>query len=122
MLRLVRGGSLRPTITFSRAVWNRANQGTPSSANENEPVGHTGQKFGVDDKRQARFLHREKQVNPNFAIKLVNEVAPIQVDDNHVYCDGGHPSLGHPKVYINLDKGHDETCGYCGLRFIQRKH
>ena len=38
--------------------------------------------------------------------------------------DGGGGALGHPKVYINLDRsgggeGQVATCGYCGLRFKQ---
>ena len=30
--------------------------------------------------------------------------------------------LGHPKVYINLDKPEINVCGYCGQRFIAQDH
>ena len=33
-------------------------------------------------------------------------------------CNGGHPELGHPRVYINLDKPGTHACGYCGLRYF----
>lgn len=42
-------------------------------------------------------------MNPNVAQNLVAE-RPAQ-DCGHervVYCDGGHPALGHPRVFINL--------------------
>ncbi len=107
------------SVTAARTVFYRANKGVKPSVGSDEPIGHTNQKFGPDDNRQARFLLKEKQVNPNFAINLVHEVPPIEVNGNHVYCDGGgHPGLGHPKVYINLDKPGYHTCGYCGLRYV----
>ena len=34
-----------------------------------------------------------------------------------VSCDGGGGPLGHPKVYINLDKPGPQSCPYCGLRY-----
>ena len=30
--------------------------------------------------------------------------------------------LGHPKVYINLDKPEINVCGYCGQRFVALDH
>lgn len=36
-----------------------------------------------------------------------------------VACDGGHGALGHPRVWLELDR---ETgmveCGYCGARYV----
>ena len=108
------------SFVITRSVFYRAN--TEPSFKKEEPVGHTGQKFGPIDRRSARFLLRDKQVNPNFAIDMVNEVEPIEIDGNHVFCDGGDPALGHPKVYINLDKPGSHTCGYCGLRYVMKHH
>ncbi len=34
-----------------------------------------------------------------------------------VCCDGGGGPLGHPKVYLSLEKGVAE-CPYCGRRFV----
>ena len=46
-------------------------------------------------------------------------------------CDGskdpvtGEPipgAMGHPKVYINLDKGEVGVCLYCGLRYYNEDY
>jgi len=47
-------------------------------------------------------MNRPKEVNKNWAIDLINEVAPSSQKDRIVACDGGGGPLGHPKVYINL--------------------
>ncbi|XP_076636501.1 NADH dehydrogenase (ubiquinone) 13 kDa A subunit [Colletes latitarsis] len=85
-------------------------------------VTHTGQLYEEDDYRNARFVDRPKEVNDNWAIKLINEVPPEPRKERIVACDGGGGPLGHPKVYINLDKPGNHTCGYCGLRFVKEDH
>ena len=38
-----------------------------------------------------------------------------------VACDGAsgiHPSLGHPRVYMQIDEKGFVDCGYCDKRFI----
>ncbi|XP_061839318.1 NADH dehydrogenase [ubiquinone] iron-sulfur protein 6, mitochondrial [Nerophis lumbriciformis] len=88
-----------------------------------EAITHTGQVFDVNDPRRARFVGRQKEVNTNFAIKLVAEEPVTDIEDRVVSCDGGGGALGHPKVYINLDKDTKVgTCGYCGLQFKQKHH
>lgn len=88
-----------------------------------EPVTHTGQVFDEKDPRRARFVGRQKEVNENFAITLVAEEPVTHIEDRVVSCDGGGGALGHPKVYINLDKDTKVgTCGYCGLQFKQKHH
>ncbi|NXE50963.1 NDUS6 protein, partial [Casuarius casuarius] len=58
------------------------------------------------------------QVNRNFAIDLIAEQPVSEVESRVISCDGGGGALGHPKVYINLDKDTKTgTCGYCGLQF-----
>ncbi|XP_054710649.1 NADH dehydrogenase [ubiquinone] iron-sulfur protein 6, mitochondrial-like [Uloborus diversus] len=81
-------------------------------------ITHTGQKFENDDYRMVRFTDREKQVNPNFAIDLINSIPPKPVKERVMWCNGGGGALGHPKVYINLDQPGPKACGYCGLRFV----
>ncbi|XP_050293637.1 probable NADH dehydrogenase [ubiquinone] iron-sulfur protein 6, mitochondrial [Anthonomus grandis grandis] len=83
---------------------------------------HTGQKWNPNDYRLSRFVDRPKHVNPNFSMKLISEVEPKQEKDRVVYCDGGSGPTGHPRVYINLDKPGNHTCGYCGLRFYKDDH
>jgi len=60
------------------------------------------QAFEKGDYRLVRFLNRPKEVNKNWAIKLIDEVSPSSKKDRIVACDGGGGPLGHPKVYINL--------------------
>ncbi|XP_046961738.1 probable NADH dehydrogenase [ubiquinone] iron-sulfur protein 6, mitochondrial [Vanessa cardui] len=91
--------------------------------NKIEDVGtHTGQKWDSDDYRLARFALAPKQVNKNWAINLIAEVPPKEVTERVVWCDGGSGPEGHPRVYINLDKPGDHSCGYCGLRFVKKDH
>ncbi|XP_076610996.1 NADH dehydrogenase [ubiquinone] iron-sulfur protein 6, mitochondrial [Chaetodon auriga] len=86
-----------------------------------EPITHTGQVFDENDPRRVRFVGRQKEVNKNFAIKLVAEEPVTDIEARVVSCDGGGGALGHPKVYINLDKDTKVgTCGYCGLQFKQK--
>uniref|UniRef100_A0A8C6S5B0 NADH dehydrogenase [ubiquinone] iron-sulfur protein 6, mitochondrial n=1 Tax=Neogobius melanostomus TaxID=47308 RepID=A0A8C6S5B0_9GOBI len=88
-----------------------------------EPITHTGQVFDEIDPRRARFVGRQKEVNKSFAINLVAEEPVTPVENRVVSCDGGGGALGHPKVYINLDKDTKVgTCGYCGLQFKQKHH
>ncbi|CAI5438412.1 unnamed protein product [Caenorhabditis angaria] len=83
-----------------------------------DKVTHTGQAWDQADYRLQRFDTSAKQVNPNVAMHLVDQRPPENCGDKRViYCDGGHPALGHPKVYINLDKPGVHACGYCGNRF-----
>jgi len=62
------------------------------------------------------------QPNPLSAMELIAN-APIQlVHGRKAVCDGGGGPLGHPKVYINLDRPEPRACGYCGIRFEQEPH
>ncbi|XP_011166548.1 NADH dehydrogenase [ubiquinone] iron-sulfur protein 6, mitochondrial [Solenopsis invicta] len=98
-------------------------QRTYATINEGDTeVIHTGQVFEKDDYRLVRFLNRPKEVNKNWAIKLIDEIPPSPKKDRIVACDGGGGPLGHPKVYINLDKPGNHICGYCGLRFYKENH
>ncbi|VDN04541.1 unnamed protein product [Thelazia callipaeda] len=90
---------------------------TPQNAVYDQ-VTHTGQAWDQADYRRARFTIMPKQINPNIAQKLIAEVPPIETDERTVFCDGGHPALGHPRIYIKLDKPGNHACGYCGQRFV----
>ncbi|KAI8909761.1 zinc-finger domain-containing protein [Gorgonomyces haynaldii] len=59
----------------------------------------------------------EYQPNPPSAQELIAQVPVKKVHSRIISCDGGGGALGHPKVYINLDKPGPAACGYCGLRF-----
>ncbi|XP_025095753.1 NADH dehydrogenase [ubiquinone] iron-sulfur protein 6, mitochondrial-like isoform X1 [Pomacea canaliculata] len=85
-----------------------------------EKATHTGQIWSKEDYRRFRFVGREKLVNPSFAVNIIAEDPVVVVDSNHVFSNSGG-ALGHPKVYINLDKPEGGVCGYSGKKFIQAK-
>ncbi|XP_037655368.1 NADH dehydrogenase [ubiquinone] iron-sulfur protein 6, mitochondrial [Choloepus didactylus] len=88
-----------------------------------EKVTHTGQVYDDKDYKRIRFVSRQKEVNENFAIDMIAEQPVSEVGSRVISCDGGGGALGHPKVYINLDKETKTgTCGYCGLQFKQLHH
>jgi NADH dehydrogenase (ubiquinone) Fe-S protein 6 len=88
----------------------------------NDKITHTGQQWSDTDYRNVRFIDRSKQVNERFAIDLVAEEPVAVINSSHTWCNGGDAGLGHPKVYINLDKPEINVCGYCGKRFVYTKH
>jgi uncharacterized Zn-finger protein len=45
----------------------------------------------------------------------------IQVDDVRVACDGGGGPLGHPKVYLSLERGGRIECPYCSRLYVLRE-
>jgi uncharacterized Zn-finger protein len=53
------------------------------------------------------------QPNPPSAMELIAAVPIAKVASRVVSCDGGGGALGHPKVYINLDKPGPASCGIC---------
>ncbi|XP_007520602.1 NADH dehydrogenase [ubiquinone] iron-sulfur protein 6, mitochondrial [Erinaceus europaeus] len=88
-----------------------------------EKITHTGQVYEEEDHRRVRFVGRQKEVNENLAVELVAEQPVSEVGARVTSCDGGGGALGHPRVYINLDKDtRTGTCGYCGLQFRQHHH
>jgi NADH dehydrogenase (ubiquinone) Fe-S protein 6 len=82
---------------------------------------HTGQKFSENDPRRVRFQNvTGKLVNQKFAIDLVAADPIVVTELRTVVSTGGGP-LGHPKVYINVDKNQVHVCDYSGRRFIKKK-
>jgi uncharacterized Zn-finger protein len=44
----------------------------------------------------------------------------VYVDSRSVACDGGGGALGHPRVFLAIDKTDQIECPYCSRRFIYR--
>ena len=44
------------------------------------------------------------------------EVCYVEADS--VACDGGCGPLGHPRVYMAIDRTGRVTCAYCGRLFV----
>nr|XP_055076085.1 NADH dehydrogenase [ubiquinone] iron-sulfur protein 6, mitochondrial [Misgurnus anguillicaudatus] len=117
------GKNTRALLNVLRVSAAPSQQYTIPVSNYGEKITHTGQVYDENDVRRARFVGRLKEVNENFAINLVAEEPVTHVESRVVSCDGGGGALGHPRVYINLDKETKVgTCGYCGLQFQQKHH
>lgn len=48
-------------------------------------------------------------------------VETLYVDTLQVGCDGGG-ALGHPLVYLTMEKNGVVDCPYCGRRYILNQH
>ncbi|KFY65102.1 hypothetical protein V496_02847 [Pseudogymnoascus sp. VKM F-4515 (FW-2607)] len=64
----------------------------------------------------------ELQPAPAAAIELIHQQPVRWIHERTVECDGGGGPLGHPRVFINLDKPEICTCTYCGLPFANEHH
>ncbi|KAG8753392.1 hypothetical protein FRC14_006082 [Serendipita sp. 396] len=62
------------------------------------------------------------QPMPLSAMQLVSEDPIRIVHGRRAVCDGGGGPLGHPKIFINLDKPGPKPCGLVGIRFEQAPH
>ncbi|XP_044538268.1 NADH dehydrogenase [ubiquinone] iron-sulfur protein 6, mitochondrial-like [Gracilinanus agilis] len=101
-------------MTFSHLLGSSlgASQGFPGATRcfgvqvlpKGEKITLTGHVYDEDDYRRIRFVGRQKEVNENFAIGLIAEQPECKVESPVISCNGGGGALGHPKVYINLDK------------------
>ena len=55
---------------------------------------------------------------PLAAIELIHKQPVRWVHDHKAVCDGGGGPLGHPRIFINVDKPQVNCCTYCGLPFV----
>ncbi len=60
------------------------------------------------------------QPRPYAAIELIHKQPVSWRKERVVSCDGGGGPLGHPRIFINLDKPQINWCTYCGLPFVGR--
>ncbi len=46
----------------------------------------------------------------------------LEVSNEEVACDGGGGALGHPRVYLHIDRdnGNKVICPYCSRTYILR--
>lgn len=64
----------------------------------------------------------EFQPAPQAAIELSHKQVVKWSHERSVSCDGGGGPLGHPRVFINIDKPQICVCGYCGRPFAHEHH
>lgn len=51
----------------------------------------------------------------------MDPVEVIEVEEARIGCDGGKGALGHPLVYMTMDKDGKTECPYCGRHFVLKK-
>ncbi|KAH8732124.1 NADH-ubiquinone oxidoreductase [Phaeosphaeriaceae sp. PMI808] len=64
----------------------------------------------------------EDQPRPYAAIELIHKQPVRWTHDRIVSCDGGGGPLGHPRIFINVDKPKINWCTYCGVPFAHEHH
>ena len=50
---------------------------------------------------------------------MLDTIEIFYVDSDSAACDGGGGALGHPRVYLSIDKSGRATCPYCGRVFVR---
>lgn len=60
----------------------------------------------------------DDQPRPLAAIELIHQQPVRWTNKRVVSCDGGGGPLGHPRIFINVDKPQICMCTYCGLPFV----
>lgn len=50
--------------------------------------------------------------------RLMDPHEIYQVETTVVGCDGGGGALGHPLVYLNMEKRGAVDCPYCGRKYV----
>ena len=67
----------------------------------------------------AMVLISSLQPRPYAAIELIHKQPVRWTHERKVACDGGGGPLGHPKIFINVDKPQVNFCTYCGLPYVR---
>ncbi|KAI1314768.1 hypothetical protein EDD11_001737 [Mortierella claussenii] len=111
------------TLSSSAVVAQNIRQDLKQAANRDS----TWSKSQIEKKlafRGPRFENTDidAQPQPRAAVELISEEPIRLVESRRAKCDGGGGSLGHPTVWINLDRPGAHACGYCGIRFEQKPH
>jgi NADH dehydrogenase (ubiquinone) Fe-S protein 6 len=60
----------------------------------------------------------EDQPRPYAAIELIHKQPVRWTKERAVSCDGGGGPLGHPRIFINVDKPQIAWCTYCGVPYV----
>ncbi|KAI3379753.1 hypothetical protein SNEBB_009747 [Seison nebaliae] len=113
--------TFRHCLSFQRAFLSTLPKKLNYEHSSVDQKSHTAKPWSPDDYRRVRFLGKEKLINPHFAIDMIAEEPIVLVEDNRqiIFSDSGN-KLGHPRVYLNLERGQLQTCGYSGVRFIHK--
>ncbi|KZT44381.1 hypothetical protein SISSUDRAFT_1038883 [Sistotremastrum suecicum HHB10207 ss-3] len=113
------------SVRLSSSIATTQSSSTPAPQSPNLPsTWSTSQRPRPTANDGPRFEQTSVEYQPNAlsAMELISREPIRLVDGRKAVCDGGGGALGHPKIFINLDKPGPKPCGYCGLRFEQAPH
>ena len=68
---------------------------------------------------QEQKTNPHSQPQPQAAITLIHQQPVRWTHERKVSCDGGGGPLGHPRIFINVDRPQICHCTYCGLPFVR---
>lgn len=63
-------------------------------------------------------MNVDYQPRPLAAIELIHKQPVRWTKESQVSCDGGGGPLGHPRIFINVNKPQICWCTYCGVPFV----
>ncbi|KAF8587272.1 hypothetical protein K439DRAFT_832292 [Ramaria rubella] len=121
MLRRVVGPALVKPLTrtlasappsYSQLPTTPNTDSTPQAPNRVAPWS-SSQRPRPHPNEAARFEQTDMDLQPAplSAMELINNEPIRLVDGRRAVCDGGGGPLGHPKIFINLDKPGPRPCG-----------
>ncbi|GAB7342768.1 hypothetical protein MBLNU457_g0908t1 [Dothideomycetes sp. NU457] len=64
----------------------------------------------------------QDQPRPMAAIDLIHKQPVRWINARTAKCDGGGGPLGHPRIFINVDRPQICQCTYCGLPYAYEKN
>ena len=50
---------------------------------------------------------------------MLDTIEVFYIEGDTAVCDGGGGALGHPRVYLAIDRSGLATCPYCGRVFVR---
>ncbi|KAK0533460.1 hypothetical protein OC834_000506 [Tilletia horrida] len=109
-----------PTVRDPKVAQVHTPPHVPSAQSPNYPSTWTEHQ---NPREHAMRGPRFEQIEVDFQPQPLSAMAMIQKEPVRlsskriVSCDGGGGPLGHPKIFINLDKPGPKACTYCGVRF-----
>ncbi|KAE8210988.1 hypothetical protein CF327_g5204 [Tilletia walkeri] len=109
-----------PTVRQPKIAQVHTPPHVPSTQAPNYPSKWSeGQNAREHAMRGPRFeqMEMDMQPQPLSAMAMIQK-EPVRLSSKRVVsCDGGGGPLGHPKIFINLDKPGPKACTYCGLKY-----
>ncbi|KDN42914.1 hypothetical protein RSAG8_06440, partial [Rhizoctonia solani AG-8 WAC10335] len=116
LARLVRTRLVGPTRLYSTEIAKQPATGLAQAPNRDKPWS-TSQRPRPGPESNARFEQADMSLQPTplSAQELIQQEPIRLVHGRRAVCDGGGGPLGHPKIFINLDKPGPRPCGYWNL-------